>query len=139
MELGYEREGFVDSVEDMAANHEVRRGDLGVLPGARDHGHVVDMRNLGAHAFGRLYRGDPFEALRQWHRVPAGSSPRVDECQAWCQIGLDNTEEVVEPMAGDSGVGRRSTIPVAGGLLAARSSGTRADDGAPALGPIDLR
>ena len=62
LHLFEERDRFGHAIHHVAGDDEIRRGDLCLFPGARDDRHVVEGRDVRAHAFGRLDGGHPFEA-----------------------------------------------------------------------------
>src|SRR5207245_4860834 len=63
LELGDERHRVSDSIKDVAADDEVRRRDLGILPRACDDSDVVALCDVRLHAFGCVDLGDTLEPL----------------------------------------------------------------------------
>src|SRR6266581_1895869 len=137
LELLDERNDVGNAVQDVAADDQVRRRDLGVFPGARDDGQVGQRRKVGAHALRRFHRGDPFELLRQRHRVPSGAGADVDERLARRDERLDHRQELVDAIARRAGVRGGAPIPVIRIAVAVRGGGFAIKhELAPALHPV---
>src|SRR5947207_821326 len=96
----------------MAADDQVRLCYLGLLPAARDDGHVVERRYMRPHPFGRFDRGYPLQTRCEGCRVAAGTGPHVDQRLLRRQEGLEHLEQIAGPATGRTGAALRSAGPV---------------------------